>query len=345
MIIEGGSFMDAENIEEENAEFIPDEISNKEDLKQTIRAMINEERSVSNDSSLTSTTTSAAYVAANAATPVTEESVKAGAKAMGKFTTKKIIIGITAAIVVAGGIGAAVLLKFAADPMIWSGYGAENELITKRFEMTIDEMNDTDIRGQLEVSYLYDVKGEIPFSGTGVKKDDDVIYTLKLEEPLRVGTTLVHKYYQLEITYDNSEDEFSFNQYYDVELKRHTNEKPKVLFKNETWSGIGKDGFYKANKTNNHQFEFKVRKMTEEDISGRLTVSYDGKVDHDSKFTGRGYEKDGTIYYEILLKKPRTQESALGEITLGRFWLEYDSEKQTFTIPFGTNYRVVANKN
>ena len=85
--------------------------------------------------------------------------------------------------------------------------------------------------------------------------------------------------------------------------------------------------------------------MTEEDISGRLTVSYDGKVDHDSKFTGRGYEKDGTIYYEILLKKPRTQESALGEITLGRFWLEYDSEKQTFTIPFGTNYRVVANKN
>ena len=97
-------------------------------------------------------------------------------------------------------------------------------------------------------------------------------------------------------------------------------------------------------KTNNHQFEFKIHKMSEDEISGNLTVSYDGKVDHNSEFTGRGYEKNGTIYYEILLETPRTQKNLLGDITLDRFWLEYDTKKQTFEIPFGTHYSVIAEK-
>ena len=406
-----------DTLEEDNAEFIPDEALDKADLKQTIHQMIDElpeeqrsalllryfdeisvkeiaeiqgvtegtvksrlnygrkaikdavegyekkhgvklrcagviplllwlfrEISVSNGISLTSTTASATYAAANAATPVVSEGVKAGAKTAGKFAAKKLIAGITAATVVAGGVGAAVLLKPDPDPMIWSGYGSESHTTTRRIELTVDEMNDTSISGHLEISTLYNIKNDTNFTGTGIKDGDEVIYTLTFEEPVKVGTTIQYKYEQLEVTYDKSEDEFSFNQHYDAELERHTKEKPKVLFENEIWSGIGKDGFYKANKTQNHLFELNIQKLTEEDINGTLTVSYEGKVDHNSKFTGRGYEKNGTIYYEVLLETPRTQKNLLGDITQDRFWLEYDIEKQTFEIPFGTHYSVIAEK-
>ena len=84
--------------------------------------------------------------------------------------------------------------------------------------------------------------------------------------------------------------------------------------------------------------------MTEEDINGTLTVSYEGKTDHNSTFTGRGYEDDGVIRYEILLETPRTQKNLLGDIMLDRFWLQYDLEKETFEIPFGTQYKVVMEK-
>lgn len=406
-----------DTLEEDNAEFIPDEALDKADLKQTIHQMIDElpeeqrsalllryfdeisvkeiaeiqgvtegtvksrlnygrkaikeavegyekkhgiklrcagviplllwlfrEISVSNGISLTSTTASAAYAAANATTPVVAEGVKAGAKTAGKFAAKKLIAGITAATVVAGGVGAAVLLKPELDPMIWSGYAAENALTTKRFEITVEEMNDTSITGNLKISCLYETMNDIDFTGTGIKNGDEVTYTLNLEEPLKVGTTIQYKYEQLEVTYDKSDDEFSFNQHYDVELERHTREKPKVLLENEIWSGIGKDGFYKANKTQNHQFELNIQKLTEEDINGTLTVSYEGKTDHNSTFTGRGYEDDGVIRYEILLETPRTQKNLLGDIVLDRFWLQYDLEKETFEIPFGTQYKVVMEK-
>ena len=302
------------------------------------------EISVSNGISLTSTTASATYAASNVVTPVATEGVKVGAKTAGKFTVKKLIAGITAATVVAGGIGAAVLLKPEPDPMIWSGYGAESSLATRRIEITVEEMNDTNITGNLEVSYLYKTVNDIDFTGTGIKNGDEIIYTLDLEEPLKVGGLIKYKYDELEIIYDKSEDEFSFNRHYDAKLERHTRKKPKVLFENEIWSGIGKDGFYKANKTQNHLFELNIQKLTEEDINGTLTVSYEGKTDHNSKFTGRGYEKNGTIYYEVLLETPRTQKNLLGDITLDRFWLEYDTKNQTFEIPFGTHYRVIAEK-
>ncbi|MBR6510355.1 MAG: RNA polymerase sigma factor [Clostridia bacterium] len=406
-----------DTIEEENAEFIPDEALDKADLKQTINQMIDElpeeqrsalmlryfdeisvkeiaeiqgvtegtvksrlnygrkaikeavegyekkhgiklrcagviplllwlfrEISISNGISLTSSTASATYAAANAAANAVTEGVKAEAKTAGKFAAKKLIAGITAATVVAGGVGAAVLLKPEPDPMIWSGYGVENSTNTRRFEITIEEMNDTNIIGNLEVSYLYETVNDIDFIGTGIENGNEIIYTLNFEEPLKTGTTIKYKYKQLEVTYDKSDDEFSFNQHYNAELERQTKEKSKVLFENENWSGIGKDGFYKANKTQNHLFELNIQRLTEEDISGILTISYDGKIDHNSTFTGRGYEKKGIIYYEILLETPRTKKNLLGDITLDRFWLQYDLEKETFEIPFGILYRVVMDK-
>ena len=228
--------------------------------------------------------------------------------------------------------------------MVWCGYAAENALATKRFEITVEEMNDTSITGNLEISYLYETMNDIDFTGTGIKNGDEVTYTLNLEEPLKVGTTIQYKYEQLEVTYDKSDDEFSFNQHYDVELERHTREKPKVLAENKSWSGLGDDGCYNVLKKKNHLFELNVSKMTEADIIGNLTVSYEGKTDHSSKFTGRGYEDDGVIRYEILLETPRTQKNLLGDIMLDRFWLQYDLEKETFEIPFGTQYRVVMEK-
>ena len=406
-----------DTIEEDNAEFIPDEALDKADLKQTIHQMIDElpeeqrsalllryfdeisvkeiaeiqgvtegtvksrlnygrkaikdavegyekkhgvklrcagviplllwlfrEISVSNGISLTSTTASATYAAANATAPVVAEGVKAGAKTAGKFAAKKIIAGITAATVVAGGVGAAVLLVPEPNPMIWNGYGSESHTYTRRFEITVEEMNDTNIIGNLEVSILYETVNDIDFTGTGIKNGDEIIYTLNLEEPLKVGGLIKYKCEELEITYDKSEDEFSFNQHYDAELERLTKKKTKVLIENEIWSGIGKDGFYKANQTQNHQFELNVHQMTKENISGSIAVSYNGQTDHNSKFSGRGYEDDGVIYYEILLETPRTQKNLLGDITLDRFWLQYDLEKETFEIPFGTHYKVVMEK-
>ncbi len=406
-----------DTLEEDNAEFIPDEALDKADLKQTIHQMIDElpeeqrsalllryfdeisvkeiaeiqgvtegtvksrlnygrkaikeavegyekkhgiklrcagviplllwlfrEISVSNGISLTSTTASATYAAANAATPVVAECVKAGAKATGKFAAKKLIAGITAATVVAGGVGAAVLLGPEPDPMIWSGYGIETHTNTRRFEITIEEMNDTNIIGNLEISYLYETVNDIDFTGTGIKNGDEVIYTLNFEEPLKVGTTIQHKYEQLEVTYDKSEDEFSFNQHYDAELERHTKEKPKVLFENKSWSGLGDDGCYNVLKKKNHLFELSVSKMTEADISGNLTVSYEGKTDHNSKFTGRGYEDEGVIYYEIMLETPRIEENIIKPITVDRFWLEYDTKTGVFEIPQSAIYSVKMEK-
>ena len=84
--------------------------------------------------------------------------------------------------------------------------------------------------------------------------------------------------------------------------------------------------------------------MTEADISGTLTVSYNGKTDHHSKFTGRGNEDEGFVYYEVLLETPRTEENIIKPITVDRFWLEYNTETGIFEIPPSAIYSVKMEK-
>jgi RNA polymerase sigma factor (sigma-70 family) len=406
-----------DTIEEDNAEFIPDEALDKADLKQTIHAMIDElpdeqrsalllryfdeisvkeiaeiqgvtegtvksrlnygrkaikdavegyekkhgvklrcagviplllwlfrEISVSNGISLTSTTASATYAAANAATPVVAEGVKAGAKTAGKFAAKKIIAGITAATVVAGGVGAAVLLKPEPDPMIWSGYGVVSYTQTRRFELTVDEMDDKSISGHLEVSRLYETVHDTAFTGKGTLKDGDVIYEIVFEDPAVIGTIPAIEYETMELEYDKDDDQFSFNGTYDVDMERQDKDDPDVLAENKSWSGLGEDGCYNVLKNKNHLFELNVSKMTEADISGTLTVSYNGKTDHHSKFTGRGHDDEGIVYYEVLLETPRTETNIMTSITIDRFWLEYNTETGIFEIPPSAIYSVKMEK-
>ena len=402
-----------DTLEEENAEFIPDEALDRADLKQTILKMIDElpeeqrsalllryfdeisvkeiaeiqgvtegtvksrlnygrkaikeavedyekengtklhcagvvplllwlfkDMSISNGASLTSSAVSSTFTSAE----VTSVAVE-GVKATGKFAVKKIIAGAIATTVAAGGITAACLLKSEPDPMIWSGYGVDLNTYTRRIEITVDEMNDTSITGFLEASYLYDISNDTAFTGTGVKKDDDVVYTLTFEEPIKIGNLIISsEYEQLEMIYDKSEDEFSMDDCYRVNMKRHTNKKSKVLLENESWSGMGEDGFYVATQVKDHKFDLNVYKMSEKEISGDMTVSYNDKIDHSSKFTGRGYKKDDIIHFEIRLETPRTEEYIWGDATIECFWLEYDTKKQTFEIPFGTHYQVVMEK-
>ena len=406
-----------DTIEEDNAEFIPDEALDKADLKQTIHQMIDElpeeqrsalllryfdeisvkeiaeiqgvtegtvksrlnygrkaikeavegyekkhgiklrcagviplllwlfrEISVSNGISLTSTTASATYAAANATTPVVAEGVKAGAQTAGKFVAKKVIAGITAATVVAGGVGAAVLLKTEPDPMIWSGYGVVSYTQTRRFELTVDEMNDKSISGHLEVSHLYETVHDTKFTGKGTIKDGDVIYEIVFEDPAVVGTIPAVEYEKMELEYDKDDDQFSFDTVYEVEMERQGADEPKVLAENKSWSGLGDDGCYNVLKKKNHLFELNVSKMTEADISGNLTVSYEGKTDHSSKFTGRGYEDEGVIYYEVMLETPRTEENIIKPITVDRFWLKYHTKTSVFEIPPSAIYSVKMEK-
>lgn len=403
-----------DTIEEDNAEFIPDEALDKADLKQTIHAMIDElpeeqrsalllryfdeisvkeiaeiqgvtegtvksrlnygrkaikeavegyekkhgiklrcagviplllwlfrEISVSNGISLTSTTASATYAAA---TPVVAEGVKTGAKTAGKFAAKKVIAGITAATVVAGGVGAAVLLKTEPDPMIWSGYGVVSYTQTRRFELTVDEMNDKSISGHLEVSHLYETVHDTEFTGKGTIKDGDVIYEIVFEDPTVIGTIPAVKYEKMELEYNKDDDQFSFDGTYDVDMERQDKDEPKVLAENKTWSGLGDDGCYSILKKKNHLFELNISKMTEADISGNLTVSYNGEMDHHSKFTGRGYEDEGIVYYEVMLETPRTEENIIKPITIDRFWLEYNTETGIFEIPPSEIYSVKMEK-
>ena len=406
-----------DTLEEDNAEFIPDEALDKADLKQTIHQMIDElpeeqrsalllryfdeisvkeiaeiqgvtegtvksrlnygrqaikeavegyekkhgiklrcagviplllwlfrEISVSNGISLTSPTASATNAAANAATPVVAEGVKAGAKTAGKIAAKKLIAGITAATVVAGGVGAAVLLKTEPDPMIWSGYGVVSYTQTRRFELTVDEMNDKSISGHLEVSHLYETVHDTKFTGKGTIKDGDVIYEIVFEDPAVVGTIPAVEYEKMELEYDKDDDQFSFDAVYEVEMERQGADEPKVLAENKSWSGLGDDGCYNVLKKKNHLFELNVSKMTEADISGNLTVSYEGKTDHSSKFTGRGYEDEGVIYYEVMLETPRTEENIIKPITVDRFWLKYHTKTSVFEIPPSAIYSVKMEK-
>lgn len=406
-----------DTLEEENAEFIPDEALDKADLKQTIHQMIDElpeeqrsalllryfdeisvkeiaeiqgvtegtvksrlnygrkaikdavegyekkhgvklrcagviplllwlfrEMSVSNGISLTSTTASATYAAANATTPVVAEGVKAGAKTAGKFAAKKVIAGVAAAAVVTGGVATAILLPKEVSPMVWSGYGTSNITATRRYELTVDDMDDKSISGHLKVSHLYETVHDTKFTGKGTIKDGDVIYEIVFEDPAVIGTIPAVEYEKMELEYDKDDDQFSFDGTYDVDMERQNEDEPKVLAENKSWSGLGDDGCYNVLKKKNHLFELNVSKMTEADISGTLTVSYNGETDHHSKFTGRGYEDEGIVYYEVLLETPRTDENIINPITIDRFWLEYNTETGIFEIPPSAIYSVKMEK-
>lgn len=298
------------------------------------------EFSISNGISLTSTTASTAYTAAKATTPLIAEAVKTGAKTTGKFAVKKLVASIAAAAVVAGGAATAIFLQPQKQPqeeksMVWVGYGILSHTYTRRFELTVDDMNNKTISGHLEVSHLYEKTHDTEFTGTGTLKDGEVIYDITFETPAVIGTIPTFEYSEMQLEYDKKSEQFSFSGIYDVEMDRQNNQKPKVLAENESWSGVREDGFDNVLKSKNHQFTLNVYKITEKDINGSFSVSYNGDIEHKSEFTGRGYQNEDIIYYEILLKTPRTETYLWGDSTIDSFWLKYNTKTNQFIISSG----------
>ncbi len=402
-----------DTIEEERTEFIPDEALDKEDLKQTIHAMLAElpmeqrsaimlryfdeisvkeiaeiqgvtegtvksrlnygrkalQKSVedyekkngvklhcagviplllwlfANEASAASAAASTASVAASATAPVIAEGVKEGAKAAGKFAIKKLIAGIAAAAVVAGGT-VAVLLHDEPEapptetapsetvsketPMVWYGYGTRSDSNQKRrFELVVESMDDATISGHLEVTYLYEVTHESAFTGEGVADDGNICYTITYENPLVMG--LGHTFEQMELKYSKEEDTFSLDYRYYVTMERVSLEPSKMLMENTRWSGLGEDGFYTSTKKN-HLFTVDIYQMTEDTVSGKLMVSCEDKVDHLTEFTGRGYLDDGIYCFEIKLDTPRSNNASVFNVTLESLWLRYDPENGTLKV-------------
>lgn len=381
-----------DTIEEERAEFIPDEALDKEDLKKTIRAMLAElpieqrsalmlryfdEISVKEIAEIQGVTegtvksrlnyarkslqksvetyekkngvklrcagavplllwlfanefgAASASGAASAAAGAAAGAVAEGVKAAGRFAAKKVIAGIAAAAVVAGGAATAFLLNKAPEkPMQWYGYGDfSSSLQARRFELEVDEMDDDSISGRLEASHLYEYQYGSDFTGTGREEDGIVTYTITYEEPW----SFVLTYEQMELIYDKAEDSFSLDDAFCVTMDRVSRASSRVLVENGHWSGLGEDRFYLLESTG-HLFDIQIHRMTEDAVSGQLTVSYEDQVDHLTAFTGRGYLENGLYHFELLLETPRTDTSPLFDMTADRCWLQYDPEKETLEL-------------
>lgn len=400
-----------DSIVEEREEFIPDKALDKEDLKQTIQAMIDElppeqrsailmryfnELSVKEIADIQGVTegtvksrlnygrkaikqavegyekkngiklhcagvvplllwlfrgyaaTGSSNVAASTAASLATEGVKAavnsavaegakaGAKTAGKLAVKKLIAGITAAAVVSGGVAATIMLQDEPKekeepPMVWCGYGTEGRDFIRRFDLTVEEMDDDYISGHLEVSAMYDVKLDTDFEGTGTVSDDTVVYTVTFETPAVVGTVLTYSYEQMDLIYNQETDIFFFDFQYHVNMERVGTKTPKTLARNESWSGYGRDGFYSVVDQDGHLFEVYIYKMTETEVTGKLKLTHYGNIDHESEFVGRGYQSNGKYNFEIKLETPRT-EKYIVENTADTFWLQYDPEADTLSI-------------
>ena len=280
--------------------------------------------------SLATGTGAAAQVATNVAASAVAEGVKAGANAAGKLAVKKLIAGITAAAVVAGGAVAVVLQKEPEPSMTWCGYGTDPYGFNRRFELTMEEMADAHISGHLEVSYFYEIQHETDFTGTGTMEDGVVSYEITYETPQVVElTSYTHEKETLE--YNKEQDMFSIRGVYSVDMHRVSPEDEQVLMENEHWSGLGNDEFYILSDKE-HLFDIQIHRMTEDTVNGTLTVTCEDKVDHLTEFTGRGSLQEGIYCFEVLMETPRSNDASLLEMTADRCWLQYDPEKATLRI-------------
>lgn len=262
-----------------------------------------------------------------------------GAAVAKKVLAKKIVAGVIAA-ALAGGTAAVLLSKpepepEPAAPTQWMGYGEcfHSPTDDYRFFLTDVEMDGSEISGQLEISRLYDTRYDVAFTGNGIREGQSVAYTIVFAEPLEAGTIPTVTYTETVLIYDTETGIFSADDEFVVELYPEDPQKVyPVLLENGDWAGVGEDEFYPGFKDAGHDFALHIDSMTACEISGTLTVSYEGQVDHVTAFTGRGYERDGKYHFEVLFDTPRVQKG-IQTTTLERIWLHYDPETDTFSFP------------
>ena len=215
----------------------------------------------------------------------------------------------------------------------WYGYG--NTAATShgrvRFDLELLFMDNMRIRGILTRSSLFDVKHTTEFSGSCTVVDGKWQFAVSFYVPTELGTIPTHTYDTLTIIYDPATDLFTTKGCYRVTMQPVSSMSLAPVTDTRNWSGIGEDGFYVGFKTKNHLFEMKLYSLNESEISGHLTLSYNGSVDHDTYFSGRGLCTEEYIYYEILMDTPRNEKWVTGTVyTMDRAWIRYDREKDTF---------------
>lgn len=282
------------------------------------------------------TTVSAATVSKS----LVQGSVEVGKKAASGLV-KKILIGATVTTVAVGGVVAGVMLKpekvaeqevVEEVPLTWLGYGMSTLGYQGRYELNIEEMDDEYIKGNINVSVLYKEHYDGSFEGEGVTTDEGTIkYTITLKEPMKNSNFLWYTGDDNKLTmiYNEEEDSFTVGSsiYSTVELCRIKIEE-EIVEEDAKWSGIGDDRMCIRNT--GHLFEWEVYKMTKSSIEGKLTVTKDGKVEHETEFVGRGLWEGQSAYYEIDLDVTRSINVYGTEHVLDYFYINYDGEKDVF---------------
>lgn len=299
----------------------------------------------------------AATAGAGAATTAATTTASVGAKAVATHLATKIIAGVTAAALVTGGTIALVNKQEPEpEPTVevteapteeeifyeWYGYGEEDwGHITYRFDIIVDEMDDTSIQGQLEMTKLYETVHSTAFTGTGTKNEDGTIeYQLTYETPYKTGFIGGQTYYGATLIYDTDAQTFTYKDDYNVVLNRKVaNPEVTVLAQNATWSGNG-ECTYCWPKPDNHTFEIHIEQMTTDTVSGTLTVcnDRDNVIEHTSPFVGRGFAKDGQVFFEVDLTYERFMEYIGTDLLMDHFWLVYTIEADTLATGYADYY-------
>ena len=298
---------------------------------------------------------------AAAATTAATSTAGVGAKVVTTHLAAKIIAGITAAALVTGG-SVALLHKPDPEPepettptveiteapteevifYEWSGYGKESGgHKTIRFDITVDEMDDAAIRGQLEVSLLYESRHSTAFSGTGTKNEDGtIVYEVTYETPIKLGTIGGPTYSGTSITYDPVLETLTLTEGYHVVMDRKVaNPEITILAQDATWSGAGECTFCWP-QPEDHTFEIYIEEMTSATVSGTLTVRNDREntVEHISHFTGRGFVRDGQAFFETDLETTRFMEYIGPDLLMDCFWLVYTFETDSLATGYADYY-------
>ena len=211
----------------------------------------------------------------------------------------------------------------------WYGYEIAPPFYPQRFDITVDHMTVTEISGSLESSVMYETRHQTSFTGTGTLSGGIIEYAVTFETPADFDFGIICD--TITLYYDIAAERFTFQGCYNVSLERVPQETPPTLAENTTWSGLGEDPYYNSLHKDGHLFVLQVTEMNTLEIRGTFTLSYDGQVDHQSEFVGRGFKDGDIIYYEVMLLTPRT-ENVIIEITVDALCLEYHCETDSFDL-------------
>lgn len=218
----------------------------------------------------------------------------------------------------------------------WSGFG-ECASYERWFDMQLTAISPTAVAGSLEVTKGASKYHETGFSGTlkeleeKDQRENEIVYTITLDKPHLLSSMWDVTLESLDLIYNTQKKTFTMDHQYDVVLQETSYwDGLRQDLPTGTWLGMGNDSAYLGNN-NQHRFDLQVDKLTTLEISGHLTVSFEGVVDHDTAFTGRAKPRNsnGTYSYDIVLDTVRIFDG-IGATIVKDLVIVYDPGTQIF---------------